>query len=912
MPQQKEFKSQFVGREKTLESLKKLLDKSIYNNGQMALIFGEAGVGKTRLLSELKSYAQLKNVRCLEGACIYHEVSDPYLPFIEALSEITTPQFVDESEKYASIEEVFLINNAGNVVSYASRENANVLDEDIVGGMLAAVESFVKDAFGDEEDTPKGLETLVYGTTRISIEHGDLVFLAVVLSGGDPEGLQKDLKELVKKIERRYHNLLRQWDGDVAKVKEITEIIQELIKAKYRVRRAIKDIDIKKERGRVFEKVLQLIIEASEKKPILLILEDLHWADISSLQLLQYVARNTRCARVFICATYRPEELDNTQDKKVHPLKELIVRMSRDGMFLSIELDCLGPEEVSFMLKSIFEMDDIPLDFSERIFKETEGNPFFIEEMLNTFQDEGIILQKEDGWQIKEVSDIEIPSTIMDLISLRLDRLDEEAMNVIKQASIIGHSFDFHILKSTSKIDTDDLLEILEKLEQRKLIAVDSENDELYYFSHSMIREVIYKIQSGHRKRLSHEKIAKALEELYKDNLEDVFYQLAYHYFNTKEHEKALDYSIKAAERANSEYALDEALGFYKWALSAQKEMEESLLNKRIKLEIITNLGDICYVIGEWEKAFEYYVILEKLSDELKDEKKMAEVYRNIGIFHINKNEWKEAIGYLIKAEEITKRIGDVKLTAEIYYLLGTVSELKGELDKASNYFKKCMEIAVGINDNSKIASAYLGLGRLSAQKSEYGKSIEAFKSAIDILEKIQDLGELSKAYENLGATYIFVDPDEAIKYHSKTIEIAKRIGDIRIKGYGLLNISYSYIKKNELKTASTYLEKALDIFKKLDERMLISVAYINYGTIHRLQKEWEKAIEYFEKAISICKDLDTPYYLGYGLSEYGIMWKEKGDTSKAYEHLNCALDIFRDLQNNDMIKKVEKELSDL
>jgi predicted ATPase len=912
MDHQKGLKSKFIGREKILENLRNQLDESIGNKGQMVLISGEAGVGKTRLLFELKKYAESKNVRCLEGTCIYHEVSDPYLPFIEALSDITTPQLVDDSKKYATIEEVFLINNAGNVVSYASRIGANILDEDIVGGMLAAVESFVKDAFGDEESTPKGLETLVYGTTRILIEHGDLVFLAVVLSGGEPEGLQKDLKELIQKIEGRYHDLLIQWDGEVEKVQEISEIIRGLTKAKYKVRRAIKDIDIKKERGRVFERVLQLIIEASEKEPILLILEDIHWVDISSLQLLQYVVRNTRNARVFICATYRPEELDNLEDKKVHPLKEMIMRMNRHRMYLSIDLSCLEPEEVSFMLKSIFEMDEIPLDFSERIFKETEGNPFFIEEVLNSFQDEGIILAEEDGWQIKEVSKIDIPSTIIDLISLRVDRLDEGGMNVIKQASVIGQSFDFKILQNTSKIAPDNLLDSLEKLEHKKLINVDSENDELYRFSHSMIREVIYKLQSSHRKRLIHERIAKALEDLNKDNLEYAFYQLAYHYSNTKDHEKALDYSMKAAEKASSEFALDEALGFYRWALSAQEEMEENIENKRTKLEIITHLGDICYVIGAWEKAFEYYSAMEKLSDELNDEMKKAEVYRNIGIFHINKNEWEEAITHLNKAKEISERINDAKLTADLYYLLGTVSELKGELDKARDYFGKCMEIAVNINDDSKIASAYLGLGRLNAQKSEYHESIEAFKNAIDILEKIQDLGELSKAYENLGATYIFVDLDEAIKYHNKTIELAKKTGDIRIKGYSLLNISYSYIKKNELKTASTYLEKALDIFEKLDERMLLSMAYINYGTIYRLQKEWEKATDYFEKAISICQELDTPYYLGYGHSEYGIMWKGKGDKLKASEHLNTALDIFRDLQNNDMIKKVEEELSTL
>ncbi|UCE37656.1 MAG: tetratricopeptide repeat protein [Thermoplasmata archaeon] len=913
MADEQGFKSRFVGREKILGDLQNLMDESIQGKGQLALISGEAGIGKTRLVCELKSYAAIKNVRCLEGSCIYHEVSDPYLPFIEALSDITTPTIVDDSQKYVTIDEAFLINNAGNVVSYASRIGASILDEDIVGGMLAAVESFVKDAFGDKESTQKGLDTLVYGPTRILIEHGDLVFLAVVLSGGDPEGLREDLKELVRKIEDKYYDTIKNWDGVIAKVRDITDIIKDLTTVKYKIKRAIKDIDIKKEKDRVFERVLQLIIEASEKDPILLILEDIHWADISSLQLLQYIARNTIESRVFICVTYRPEELDDIGDKKVHPLREMILRMSRHKMFTSIELESLKPSEVSEMMISIFKMPELQSEFVDRIYRETEGNPFYIEEVLHSFQDEGIINYQDGAWKVKEVSETAIPSTIKDLITLRMDRLDDSSINVIKYASVIGQGFNFNVLSQNIEINEESLITTLERLEDKKLIQVDIEDDELYRFNHAKIREVVYDTLSRHRKRLLHQRVAKSIEDLNKNNLEDVLYQLAHHYSNTRDYKKALDYSTSAGEKSSSEFAMDEAYEYYKLALEALQQMDKSDENKRKHLDVITHLGDICYVIGEWEQAFEYYNTMEKLSEELKDEKKMVEGYRNIGLLHINRNEWDAAQMNLEKGLELGIKIQDDHGLADIRYHLGTFYEKRGDLEKAIKAYGESMGNAVNIGDSILIANAYLGIGRVYAQHGQYDESLTHMQKSIEILEGSGDLNTLVKAYFNIGATYFYSDDfSSAIKYEEKALMLAKKIGNIRLEGYGLANLGESYIKRNELDKAIKSLNDGLKIFKKLDEKLMISDIYKHYGCLYKLKEEWDSSTDYFNKSLEISRELNMLYYVGCGLLEFGLMHKAKGDLEKAREQLSEALKIFRDLNNQEMLKKIEKELEAL
>jgi tetratricopeptide (TPR) repeat protein len=909
----KEFKTEFVGRATELDYLKNLMNKSIANEGQFAVISGEAGIGKTRLVGELKKYAISKNTRCLEGSSTYHDVSDPYLPFLTALSDITEPSIIDDSQKYVTIDEAFLINNAGIVVSYASRIGANILSEDIIGAMLTAVESFVADAFGAKQNTAKGLDTLAYGTTRIMIEHGELIFLAVVLSGEEPEGLREDLIKLVTNIEKNYLYLLSQWDGTVSKVKEITKIIQDLTKVKYRTRLAIKDVDIKKEKNRVFERTLQIIIEASEKEPIFIILEDIHWADISSLQLLQYVARNTKDKRVFICATYRPEELEDTGEKKVHPLKEALLRMSRHKMFIPMELSSLNEPEVIQMLASNLGTLDFPMEFKDRIYMETEGNPFYVEEMLYTFRDEGVISHVKGAWQFHNTYKSIIPSTIKDLITLRIERLDSASIDTVKYASVLGKEFEFNVVGMTMPINDEELIGCLDNLEANNLITVDPENDELYQFNHNKIREVVYDGIGSHRKRMIHEKAAIALKNLNKDNLDDVVYKLAHHYSKTKDYNNALNYSILAQEKAVREFALDEAYNYMLIAKKVLDQIEDNSYKKEKKLMVLSRLGDICFAIGEWDFALEYMNELVEYGQKTGDIDKIFGGYFVIGNIHLSRCEWDLSKENLEKGLEIVKKNNDFRGMADCLYILGALHEKRGDFHGAIKYYEDSMKGALSAKDNFLIGTAYLGMGRVYAQQGQYQNAIEHMQKSVEIFEEIGDLNELAKAHINLGHAYLCQDAfDESILYYEKAIEWARKTKNIRLEGHGLSNLGESYIKKNELEKAINCLDRALGIFEKLDEKFMISDVYRHYGCVHKLKHEWDSSTEYFNNSIGISRELNMPYYVGCGLLEFGLMYKAKGDLQNARKQLNQAHEIFKVLDNQEMVKKIEEELETL
>ena len=898
-----------VDRKLELNVLKEQLSNAARGSGNLLLIAGEAGVGKTRLVNELKDYAESQGVDVLQGWSLYESLT-PYMPFMEALrSGGLENLFADETPR---IETAYLMAESGLLIKDVKRGDSD-LNPDIFTGMLSAVDSFVKDSLSmlSGDDKEESLNTLGYEKYRILIESGAHFSLVVIITGRENEFLINDMREIIANVSKRFGEVLTEWNGEDKTVEGIEKLIEPLITSgKYDGIDYAKD-DPQIKRNRLFENVLLGLERHTSNHPSLLCIEDLQWADPSTLALLHYVSRNTKQCNLLILGTYRPEDVAATKDGRVHQLIDAMQLMSREDLYQEIELNRLEEKYMDDVLASLLGKNEFSDEFKVQLYKETEGNPFFMVELMRMLAGEKTIEKMDDTWTLtKDLREANIPSKVYDVIVRRLNRVGEGGREILDCAAVIGEEFSSNILARATRLTTIELLKQLRNLEQKHKLVRSREMK--YKFDHAKIKEVLYTEIPSELRMEYHLIIANCIEEKNRECIDSVVGDLAFHYYRSQNKEKALPYLLKAAEKATDQHAPREAFEFYRCALDVVESLEESQSHKKKKLDVIMAMGDNCYLRGEWDEALDYYNRAIELSEEVGDERVKAEALRNIGMIYKNRNEWDNAVSYLTRGMEISEKITDYHITADIYYNLGSVADETGELVEARKYFGKCMDLAVNIGDSPEIAEAYMGIGRVHARKSEYDESIEAIKKAVDILEKALDLGELSKAYANLGATYNEVNVNEAIKYHMKSIEIADKTWNIRIKGYSFLNIAYSFIKKDELKRAYNYLEKALEIFEKLGERMPMSMIYSNYGTIHRLQGDWDLAKDYYDRAITICKELDIPYNFGCVLFEYGLMYKDKGEAGKAVEQLSRALDIFKNLQNTEMIEKVEKELSAL
>ncbi|MEW6070318.1 MAG: AAA family ATPase, partial [Candidatus Thermoplasmatota archaeon] len=452
------FKSEkLVGRENEIAQLQNTLEELKASKGRTVIVSGEAGIGKTRLMNEAIKYLEAKNVRTIKISCLPHESTDSYLPFTEILAQIAPEEQLipAREEKYVSLEEVFLVYKNGLLIAHTSKRE-RTLDSDVVAGMFTVVQDFVKDTFGKGEAPSAGLRRLEYDEQNILIEHGRNTYLAAVLVGPTAtKSVYRDLRSTVELIEKDYP-VLEKWDGDLSKTKGTETVLKMLTAKDYPIEKTMDKAMLEIERLRIFEHVLSIITNSAKEKPLLLFFDDLHWADPSSLQLLHYLSRNTRDRPVLLCGAYRPEELTPTAQGKPHPLKEVLQLMSREELVTEIPLNRLKHEDTVEIIKSIFAHSFNP-NFTKRVHQETEGNPFYIEELLRALVLDGIIYRKNAVWEAKDLTKVAIPTTVRDTIMRRVSALDPECQEVLKYAAVIGQTFQFQTLAKTTSKDRKEL-----------------------------------------------------------------------------------------------------------------------------------------------------------------------------------------------------------------------------------------------------------------------------------------------------------------------------------------------------------------------------------------------------------------------------------------------------------------------
>jgi predicted ATPase len=664
-------------------------------------------------------------------------------------------------------------------------------------------------------------------------------------------------------------------------------------------------VDLLRFQSRIFELVSQFLLRLTEKKPLCVLIDDLHNADMESLKLLHYAVKSLEKSKIFFCGTYRSEELEV---EGIHPLRDLIQRMSRERRIETISLGRLGHDDVNGMIDTLFPTNRFSGELLDKIFNESEGNPLFIEELLNTMEEEGAIYREKGEWVVVENFDLlEIPTTIRDIVSRRILRLGSDAITALRWASVIGEDFSFELLKDIAEMDEQRMFNVLDELLHDKLI-VEDEEAESYRFAHGKIREVTYETFTRGKSDMHH-KVGSSLEKLAANRIMDVIYELAYHFSLTNDNEKIVHYSMLAGKKAMGTYALNEAYTYYIRALERLARFEVNLENKKRRLETVLNLGDIHVGLGEMDKALGYYKEVVSRSEELGDEKKMAMAYGKMGEIFGRKGEYEDSFKQIGRSLEIAERNDDLDCLFWDYYNLGMLETRKSDYEKAIEFFEKSLKYAQETNNYSDIGAAYFAFAELHRVQRDYDKALEYAKTALENWIKNRDF-RIAYVYDTLGGVSLIKGKNnEAIDYYSKAIEHSRKTGDTYIRGCSSSGISEAYIENGAFESAIEFLDMAMDIFKAIDAKEMIATVYRKLGIVNRYKKEWDLSKDYFEKSIEIFEKLNIPLFTGETLYDFGLMYKDMDDEKEMSIHLNRALEIFRKLNNNPWIKKVEREL---
>jgi len=326
-------------------------------------------------------------------------------------------------------------------------------------------------------------------------------------------------------------------------------------------------LDPQGEQQRLFENLTIFVAALSDRAPLLLVLEDVHWADSGTLFLLRHLARHTRRRRVMIVATCRGVELDEGWS-----FHEVLLDLDRERLATRLKLPRLGHAQTEEMLAVLLAQKEITPEFLDGVYRETEGNPFFIEEVCKTLAESGRLYYKDGHWHWPSIEELGIPQSVRVAVQSRLRVLPADSQETLRLAAVLGRTFDFDTLAQASELDEGTLIDGLESAEQARLIEeVGGEGGGIFMFVHGLIPSTLVGNTRTLQRRRLHRRAAAAIEAQRPDDFE----ALAYHYDQAREAEKATVYLLKAGDRARALYACQEAIDHYQRALALLKEQGE-------------------------------------------------------------------------------------------------------------------------------------------------------------------------------------------------------------------------------------------------------------------------------------------------------------------------------------------------
>jgi tetratricopeptide (TPR) repeat protein len=371
------------------------------------------------------------------------------------------------------------------------------------------------------------------------------------------------------------------------------------------------------DRLRMFESVATFLRNAARSTPLILLLDDLQWSDRPSLLLLQYLARGIATDRIMILGCYSDVEVEESD-----ALSETLAALRREQFFQRVLVRGLPQEDVLALMTTLGDQE-VPTEFVRAIYRETEGNPLFVEEILKHLVEEGDLVLQSGQWVSKggALPQLDIPEGIRDIVRRRLSRLSDDCRSLLTLASAMTSGFSFELLREVSEEDEDRILDLVEEaltihaIRERKGAVSGSS----YELAHTALRHTLYGEVSAPRRVRLHRQIGEAMERLYAANLEPHLADLAYHYSHAApggDVDKAIDYARRAGERATSILAHEEAVRAHRMALRA---LEVRGGDDALRCALLLELGEAQTKAGRGDEATktlqEAFALSERIDD---------------------------------------------------------------------------------------------------------------------------------------------------------------------------------------------------------------------------------------------------------------------------------------------------------
>jgi DNA-binding CsgD family transcriptional regulator len=750
-----------VGRDLPTQALIRLFEQVRTGQGQIALVSGEAGIGKTRLMRELRSRLQ-SDGRILQMNCYEPDHMLPYAPIVDLLRTVSS--------------------------SLAPADKSALFTEEI--------RRLLPELIYDDSDTSLPIH--------------------------DPEH----------------------------------------------------------EKRRLHQSLVQFFSTFAGRPSLLLIVEDVHWCDDASLEFLLVLTRHISHQQLLLILTYREDAISES-------LAGFLAQLDRERITTEFQLSRLTIETVAAMVRAIFAMERNPRgEFVDALYSLSEGNPFYVEEMLKSLVITGDIFLVDGKWERKPLEQLHIPRTVQVSLNQRLSRMTPASREVLSIAAATGRHFDFVLMQQLTGIPEFELLRILRELKDAQFVV--EESADVFAFRHALTRQAVYQEMFVRERRTLHQAIGEALERLRPTNVDD----MASHFFAAEVWDKALNYSVQAAEKGHDLYAPRVAARYFTMALESAFQLGQ------VSMNLYRKRGQTYEQIGDFDAAQADYIRTQELAQHHLDLKAECQALLDLGFLWTGRD-FRRAGEYLQEAIKIARQINDPAVLAESLNRVGNWYANREQPFEGLRCHREALVIFEILDDARGIAVTLDLLAVTSLMAGDMLACQDYYQQAaarLRLLQAHQMLSSCLATMSLVGVSYMAdtslcpqVDLDKSIHQYEEALHIARKLGWQAGEAGAYMYGGLGFGPRGAYRLALEAGHKALEIASEIEHRLWIAGAHMLLGRVYLDLLALPQAQIHLEQALAQAKDINTAFMVNANSAFLALTYIGQGNLSQAEIVLNAV-----------------------
>jgi len=678
----------------------------------------------------------------------------------------------------------------------------------------------------------------------------------------------------------------------------------------------------------------------SNTTPVVLLLEDLHWADPSSIDLLRHLCNRINTQSVLLVGTFRPEDVERSN----HPLKSYKAEMQMHKLCEEIALDSLTRDHIVDYLNVTFKPNDFPANLADHLHEKTEGHPLFTTNLLQFLSERGDIVKANEHWTLaRPLSqvELEIPQSIRSMIGKKIDSLDEEDRRTLQYASVEGAEFLSTVVADLLGIDQVDVEERLAGLEKTHRLVVTREEEDLpdgslatrYRFAHALYQNFLYGNLVNKRRVMLHKQAGEQLEKHYGKRAPHLATQLALHFERGRDFPRAVEYLIHAGDNATKFYGNGEAADHYTHALELVEKLPDEL-KQQMFARLYMKRGAVNFALSRFSQSVDDYVSALKQEEALTPAKQSA-ILNALTTTLFFSHRLEEMEQRADEALNAARAAGSEELRLDTMILMGLKHLCYGELEIGRPIIDDVIKSARAINYKPALMAGLTWRGCLYFFQSEYERTIEFEIEAKRLASECRDgfllltglffhglslgnLGRISEAMAVLedaiskarrnGDLFWFPrmpncigwlhreiqDFEGALKYDQEGLHVGREFHVLEAEANSLINLGIDHTIANKPSETASVFHEARDIFER-DKwfRWRYNIRLEAATAEHWLrQGDLTQAAEFTEKLIQMADEFKSRKYLAVGHKLKADIAIAGNDTETARKEFEVALKV--------------------